>query len=230
MDYDHSIDTGLPLVILHNTISLDGAMSGFQIDEDLHYKMATALQADAYLIGAHSFLHASDEIPPEEEGDFLHPGYDHADIRPFLLVVDSQGRLKGKLHYYRKMSYIKDLIVLISDSTSRQYQVYLKERHYPFVKAGKEKVEFKQVFQQLKDQYHIDRILTDTGPVLGNALLAQNMIDELSLLVAPMIVAKKDVPKIMTDLDLESHQISLQTLDCKNLGNNHLWLRYKVQK
>ncbi|MFP4622106.1 MAG: dihydrofolate reductase family protein [Bacteroidales bacterium] len=223
------IDQLLPKIILHNTISLDGSLRGFEADLNMHYSIASSLKVDAYLVGSQTILDASEEIPQETENEAKERIYDPQDIRPFWIVVDSRSRLKGVLHFYRKMEYIKDIIVLVSNSTPKDYLRYLKEKGYPHVKAGKDKVDFFEAFQILKDEYWINTILTDTGPTLNNILLQQNLADEISLIVAPYILARSQ-PRIFIDLDMEAEHIKLTNKDALNLGNEYVWLRYKVMK
>lgn len=229
MNQEHNIRTGLPRVILHNTISLDGSLKGFEADLNMHYSIASSLKADAYLVGSQTILDASDEIPAEEDTEPGRPEYDPTDIRPFWVVVDSRSRLKGLLHYFRKMEYIKDLIVLISDATPKDYQEYLKEKDYPFIKTGEKRVNLADAFQQLRSGFRIETLLTDSGPGLTNVLLQKNLVDEISLVVAPFVV-KKGQDKIFNELDMKSEHIRLKMLDSQNLGNDHFWIRYQVRK
>jgi 2,5-diamino-6-(ribosylamino)-4(3H)-pyrimidinone 5'-phosphate reductase len=229
MNAEHNIQTGLPRIILHNTISLDGSLKGFEADLNIHYSIASSLKSDAYLVGSQTILDATEEIPQETKEETHRPYYDPTDIKPFWVVVDSRSRLKGILHYYRQMEYIKDIIVLISHATPKDYQQYLEERDYPFIKTGDNKVNLKEAFRELKTTYNIETVITDSGPGLNNVLLKQNLVDELSLVVAPYIVAFSE-PKIFMGLELDNQQVRLKTLDTQNLGKDHLWLRYKVKK
>ena len=229
MNQEHNIRTGLPRVILHNTISLDGSLKGFEADLNMHYTIASSLKADAYLVGSQTILDTSDEIPAEEESESGRPEYDPNDARPFWVVVDSRSRLKGMLHYFRKMEYIKDIIVLISDATPKDYQDYLKEKDYPFIRTGKKKVDLADAFRQLRSDFRIEVLLTDSGPGLTNVLLQQNLVDEISLVMAPFIV-KQGQFKIFNELELKSEYIRLKVLDSQNLGNDHFWIRYQIRK
>ena len=225
----HYIEKLRPKIILHNTISLDGSLRGFEANLNMHYSIASSLKVDAYLVGSQTILDASDEIPPEPEKEEQERIYDPEDVRPFWIVVDSRSRLKGVLHFYRQMEYIKDIIVLVSNSTPKDYLRYLKEKKYPYVRAGKERIDFFEAFRILKEEYRIETILTDTGPTLNNLLLQQNLADEISVIVAPFIVAKSQ-PRIFVGLDIEEEQIKLSSRDAQKLGNDYVWLRYKVMK
>lgn len=229
MNHEHNIERIYPKVVLHNTISLDGSLKGFDADLNMHYSIASSLKVDAYLVGSQTILDASDEIPPEPEAEEKERHYDPDDIRPFWIVVDSRSRLKGILHFYRQMEYIKDIIVLVSKSTPKDYVQYLSKNHYPHVRAGRDKVDFFETFRILKEEYNIQTMLTDTGAALNNILLQKNLVDEISLIVAPSIVAKSE-PKIFIGLDIDEEQIRLISMDAQNLGNDYVWLRYKIKK
>ncbi len=230
MNKEHYIENSLPKIILHNTVSLDGSLGGFNANLNMHYSIASSLHVDAYLVGSQTILDASDEIPPEPETDEQEERvYDPEDVRPFWIVVDSRSRLKGVLHFYRQMEYIKDIIVLVSNSTPKDYLRYLKEKKYPYIKAGKERIDFLEAFQAVKEEYSVETILTDTGPTLNNLLLQQNLADEISVIVAPFIIAKSQ-PRIFIGLDIEEEQIKLSSQDAQKLGNDYVWLRYKVRK
>lgn len=229
MNKEHYIEPLRPKIILHNTISLDGSLGGFEADLNMHYSIASSLKVDAYLVGSQTLLDASGEIPSEPETEEEERIYDPEDVRPFWIVVDSRSRLKGMLHFYRQMEYIKDIIVLVSNSTPNDYLRYLKEKNYPYVKAGKERIDFFEAFRILSEEYKIETILTDTGPTLNNLLLEQNLADEISLIVAPFIVAKSQ-PRMFIGLDIEEEQIKLSSQDAQKLGNDYVWLRYKIRK
>ena len=42
----------LPKVILHNTISLDGSLTGFEPNLEIHYQIARSYQADVHFVGS----------------------------------------------------------------------------------------------------------------------------------------------------------------------------------
>ncbi len=44
----------LPEVMIHNSVSLDGPLSGFSADIGLHYKILSSLDPDTMLIGSNT--------------------------------------------------------------------------------------------------------------------------------------------------------------------------------
>ena len=43
-------------IIIHNSISLDGSLTGFMPDMELHYKIAGEYNPDAHLIGSETII------------------------------------------------------------------------------------------------------------------------------------------------------------------------------
>jgi len=217
----------LPRIIIHNSISLDGSLLNFEVNMGVHYQIAGNYKPDAHLIGS-TTVKAGFEMfgapPPEEENDFKKP--EKSKSLPYWVVVDSKGILKNTLHSLRRFEFCKDVIVLISKETPKDYVEYLKKRDYYYHIAGKKQVELKEALKLLLKKYKIKTILTDTGSALSNILLNQGLIKEISLLVHPVIVGKKS-ENIFKSVD---GNIKLKMDKYKVLDKDYVWLVYKTVK
>lgn len=215
-----------PYIILHNSITLDGSLTGFMPDMELHYRLAGKYGAEANLIGSETIIAGQEMfgegIPDEEERDFEVPLRD-PDL-PWWVVVDSGGRLFGKLHTCRRFEYCKDVIVLVSESTPEVYLKHLEERNYRYFKTGKVKVDLRSALSLLAEEYGIKKILTDTGQVLGSILINENMVDEISLVVNPVL---KGVDSYYIFGSVTS-DIRLRLIKEERFENGCVWLTYKV--
>src|SRR5688572_25400987 len=123
----------LPRVILHNTVSLDGAFAGFDVDLGAHYARAASLRPDAHLIGADTARTGVEAFggPPPETAELRAPPLpDPGDRRPLWVIVDSRGQCEGLLHAFRGSRYCRDVAVLISERTPPSYTKYLDSRGY----------------------------------------------------------------------------------------------------
>jgi len=218
----------LPRLIAHNSITINGGLTGFDVDFDLHYAIAGQYQAQAYMVGSQTVLEAETHIPDEVENDCSLREIDADDRRPFWVIVDTKGRLEGYLHFYRRMPYIKDIIVLISKSTPDKYIHYLNERHYPNVTCGLDQVDFIQALAILKNQFSIDTILLDTGETLSNILYEKDLVDTISLVVAPWIAAVSS-HYVFNGIQINK-PIKLRIKQVKPLRNNHVLLVYEILK
>lgn len=197
-----------PEIIIHNSVSLDGSLTGFMPEMELHYKIAGEYEPDAHLIGSATIIAGNEMfgegIPAERPEDFIQPERDPK--LPWWIIVDSGGRLKGMLHTCRRFEYCRDVIVLVSESTPSDYISHLDERNYRHLITGTQKVELSNALEILQKTYQVNRILTDTGRILGNLLLNEGLVHEISLLIHPLLIGNKCYPifsDVKTNLQLK---------------------------
>ncbi|WP_332450582.1 dihydrofolate reductase family protein [Methanoculleus sp.] len=183
-----------PEVIIHNSVSLDHAIRGFEIDLGLHYGALLAFEPEAVLAGSTTaktgielFLDINE---PETEADRHRPEVRPADRRPICVIVDSRGVLKGLLHFYRKMEHTKDVVVLVSETTPEEYLDYLREREYPFIRCGRSRVDLRGAIRELGERFGVSRVISDSGPELNNVLIGEGIAGTLSLIVYPVIAGE----------------------------------------
>lgn len=193
-----------PEVIMHNSVSLDGKVAGFEPDMGLHYGIVGSYGADVYCAGSNTartgiFLQTS-EAPPETQDDLRKP--ERGSGLSYWVIPDTRGVLKGLLHVLRRFPYCRDIIVLVSERTGADYIEYLKERDYDMIVCGEERADYGRAFGILADRYGVRRILVDSGPTLGGVLLKSGLVDEISLLVHP-VLAGRQAPGLFDGLGLE---------------------------
>ncbi len=216
----------LPKIIIHNSVSLDCSLTDFQPNMALHYQIAGGFEADAHLIGSNTAKVGvtlfSDGIPKEEKADFVKPKRD--ENLPYWVMIDSKGVLNGILHVCRRFEYTRDIIVMISEQTPKEYIDYLKERNYDYCIAGKSHVDLKKALEILSTNYAVKKVMTDTGLILNDLLLNQGLVSEISLLIHPIIVGKNAYPMFR-----EVNKAINLTLEKEELHDKgYVWLLYKV--
>ena len=216
--------------IMHNSISLDGSFINFDVDMGLHYQLANRLKADAHLIGSDTVTAGIElyggETPLEKESDFVKP--ERATGLPYWVIVDSKGKTKGLLHTCRSFEFCKDVIVLISRKTDASFIDYLKQRNYDYLLCGNDThVDFGKAYKALIEKYGIRTIMVDSGPTLNGVLLDRGLIDEISLLVFPVLVGKRS-DKVLAQLNFGKHNVSLRLLEHEYLDKGLVSLRYQI--
>lgn len=215
----------LPTIILHNSISLDGSLTDFIVNMELHYKIAGKYKPDAHLIGSNTIkvgIELYGNVPPEDENDFIKPDRDKN--LPYWIIIDTKGSLQYLLHEIRRFDFCKDVIVLISKDTPKDYIHYLRERDYDFYIVGNEHINMHKSLELLLEKYNIKTILTDCGSILSNLLLTQHLVDEISLLIHPVIVGDKSY----NIFNYIKRMIPLKMIKNEILGEDYCWLVYRV--
>ncbi|MBN1369743.1 MAG: dihydrofolate reductase family protein [Dehalococcoidaceae bacterium] len=215
-------------VIVHNSVSLDGSVTGFEVDMGLHYAVAGRYGANAHLIGSATVKTGvelyGDGVPAEKEEDFNKPA--RPAHLPYWVIVDTGGVCKGLLHTARSFEYCRDVIILVSGKTGKDYLEYLEQRNYDYLVVGDEHVDFQEAFELLRAKYAVNTILIDSGPVLNGILLGKGLVDEISLLVHPVIVGRDSYN--LFSMAGSGEQIKLILLGSELLDGGLVLLRFQA--
>ena len=213
----------LPKVILHNSVSLDGSLTNFEPNMELHYQIAGKYNADAHLIGSNTVTVGAElyggTVPPEQISDFTKP--ERTESLPYWVIPDTTGILKGLLHTCRRFEFCRDVIVIVSEETPKEYVRHLEERNYDYHIIGKKHVDLERALSFLSEKYGIKTILADTGRVLGNLLLNHGFVNEISLLIHPVIVGTTSY-NMFSDVN----NMKLKLRQSEMLEKNYVWLVY----
>ena len=223
----------LPKIIIHNVISLNGCLTGFEPNLERYYQIAGRYKHDAVLVGSNTakagFEIFLEEIPIEKESDFEKPENFVNNQVPLWIIPDSRGILQNLLHILRQSEYCKDVIVLVSKKTPEAYIKYLEKRNYYYIKTGEIHVDFKSVLERLYDDYNIREIRSDSGGTLNSILLEQGLVDEISLLISPVIVGKGK-NYLFGGFKSEKHKGNLKLIKNEIFDDNSILLVYKIIK
>lgn len=220
----------LPKIITHNAVSLDGSISGFVIDLEKYYAIVGRMKPDAMLVGSSTAKSGvemySDGIPDESPSDFVKPRITSDNLRPYWVIPDHNGLLQGRLHIFRRLEFCKDVIILLSEKSPESYVKYLMERNYDVIISGHEDVDLKKSLEILANKYDCRVVVTDSGGNLNKALLEAGIVDEISLLIYPVLVDQKHL-KLFRGLNLSQKQVRLQLIAVEGI-EDQVWVNYKV--
>ncbi len=216
----------LPRIIIHNSITLDGSLTGFIPNMEVHYRIAGDYRPDAHLIGSNTMVTGielyGDGVPEENENDFQKP---ERDVNlPYWVIIDSKGKLEGKLHVTRRFEYCRDVLILVSKETPENYLEYLEERNYDYHLSGEKSIDLLESLYYLKGKYNTDTILTDSGRILNTLLLDMGIVDEISLLVHPIILGKGSY-NMFSDIKVKRE---LELMKSETLEDELVWTVYRV--
>ena len=223
----------MPKVITHNAISLDGSISGFPIDLEKHYKIVGSYHPDAMLVGSATAKAGvemyTDSIPEESASDFIKPPrITTGEELPYWVIPDNNGMLQGRLHVFRRSGYCRDVIILLSEKSPESYAKYLLERNYETIITGHEDVDLGRSLELLHEKYSCKTVVTDSGGNLNRILLEKGLVDEISLIINPVLVDLKN-QKLFRDLSLPQKSIQLELISAKTL-DTILLVNYRVVK
>ena len=114
---------------------------------------------------------------------------------------------KGKLGW--KNSKITDedpgygdaqIIEILTEQADSRYLAYLQSMEIPYIFAGETKIDVKIALEKLKTLMGINSILLEGGSIVNGYFERAGVIDELSLVVAPIIAEADDKPLFMDSI------------------------------
>jgi len=221
----------LPRVTLHNAVSLDGRLLEWgMVDMGLYYGLAGAFSEQATLAGTETLLTGAAHEGVVADGDDT-PRSDSVsgDSRPLLVVPDSQGRVRI-WRWMLAQPYWRAGIALCSSSTPREHVAYLERSGVARIVAGADRVDLKAALAEVRRWYGIERIRADSGGTLNGVLLRLGLVDEISLLVAPVLMGD-DASRSFAHAPAfaaAGGYANLKLTHMERLAGDHLWLRYEV--
>ncbi|WP_433167547.1 RibD family protein [Kribbella sp. CA-247076] len=197
-----------PHVVAQLAVSLDGRTSGFDADQARFYALATLWQEDVTLVGADTIL-----VQEPAVRSAPHPG-PRAD-GPLLAVVDSRARVR-EWEGLRQLGYWSDVLALYADQTpARSPDSTIRE-----LVTGYDRVDLAEILDVLGERgSRVVRV--DSGGALVGAMLDLGLVDELALLVHPVVVGSGRPWS-------EGRELTLEPAGTEVFEGGLVWLRYCV--
>jgi 2,5-diamino-6-(ribosylamino)-4(3H)-pyrimidinone 5'-phosphate reductase len=165
-----------PRVVVHVATSLDGATTGFEPDVDRFYRLIGTWEEDATLVGA-------DTILAQERALAAAPRPGAAADAPLLAVVDARRRVSS-WEALRDCGHWRGVVALRADRSDRPPGAARE------LVAGRERVDLGAALRMLRRDEGVRTVRVDSGGGLIGALLDAGLVDELSLLVHPVLAGR----------------------------------------
>ena len=89
------------------------------------------------------------------------------------------------------------IIEVLTERADSRYLAYLQEMAIPYIFAGENEIDVKIALEKLKTLMGINSILLEGGSIVNGYFQRADVIDELSLVVAPIIADSDDKPLFM---------------------------------
>jgi len=221
----------LPRVSLHNAVSLDSRLLDWgMVDMGLYYGLIGAFNEQATLAGTETLLTgAAHEGVAADDESAQRPEAVPGDTRPLLAVPDSRGRIRI-WRWMLTQPYWRAGVALCSSATPREHLDYLERSGVERIVAGKDRVDLKAALGEVRERYGVERIRADSGGTLNGVLLRLGLVDEVSLLVAPVLMGDDASRPFLRAPALASAggYATLRLTHMERLSGDNLWLRYEV--
>ena len=115
------------------------------------------------------------------------------------------------------------IIEVLTEQVDERYLGYLESMEIPYIFAGETDIDVLLALKKLKDIIGCETLLLEGGSIINGAFQRENAIDELSLVVAP-VVGDKDGKPLFYDSDMSK----LELMQVETMHGN-LVLKYKIR-
>ena len=235
-----------PYIICHMVTSIDGKVTGEFLQQEscekateIYYEINRDLKSNGFICGRvtmeGSFTggwypelskYSFDECTFDEKADFI-----SENLSGFYAVCfDTNGKLGWKTN--RIIDPDGDpgydgaqIIEVLSENVDKRYLKYLHDIGVSYVFAGEKEINVNLALQKLKSKFEIDTLLLEGGSIINGAFQRADVIDELSLVIAPFTADKNDKPLFtngtVSDFELVESKVKngVSVLNYKRLKN-----------
>lgn len=227
-----------PRVICHMTTSVDGrivvdgwpgrwaAAAGREYE-----RVHTSYGPDGWLCGRvtmEPFAKAtrSEEAVAETyrggpREDWTAPG----DFDSYAFALDPGGRLA-----WQASDIDGDHVVaILSERVSDAYLAFLRERGVSYLLAGARDVDLAWALEKIGERFGVETLMLEGGGRINGAMLRAGLIDEVSVLVAPVVDGRPEMPTLfdVEGGDAAPRELVLEAVERRE--GDILWLRYRVE-
>ncbi|MGG6892923.1 MULTISPECIES: dihydrofolate reductase family protein [Rhizobium] len=227
-----------PYVICHMISSLDGGLhlSRWTASPDgklgdwtaLYQSCHEKLAGDAWMVGRVTMAEMSkgEPHPPREHGKVDRPShFANRQAGNYAIAVDTS----GKLHFARNEIDGDHIVVLLGSDVPDSHLAELVADGISYIVSAQAQPDMHAMLDTLERELGIKRLLLEGGAGINGSLLAEGLVDEISLLIAPALdgrAASQSFVEFGTEGLAGKIQLALKS--CETLDQGVIHLRYAV--
>lgn len=230
-----------PYVICHILSSLDGKINGPFMEAEAvrglsaeYGRLRAEKNADAWLYGTTTTKEFTNFKKPEPwedagtkapEGDFIADG--QADL--YYVSVDTKGEIgwDSGTFRYRGMTPMH-VIEVLTESTPAAYKNDLRNRGVSYIIAGGKELDCRVAMEKLYALFSIRKLLICGGGLVNWSFLQAGMIDELSLLLAPVTDGGSGAASLFARIPSLTQKKAVEFVlqEAQRMGEGGIYLNY----
>lgn len=149
-----------------------------------------------------------------------------------FVIIDNKPHLNEQGIIYLS-KWVQKLILVTTNKNHPAYQ--LKNNYNNIDILSYDKLDLNKLLEDLSLKYNVEYLTIQSGGTLNGLFLRENLIDYVHIVIAPILVGGRDVPTLIdgnaiTSIDELNKLKALELIECKQLNNSYIELKYKVIK
>jgi 2,5-diamino-6-(ribosylamino)-4(3H)-pyrimidinone 5'-phosphate reductase len=224
-----------PYIICHMLSSIDGKIDGASLQgltPPGEYEITGAqLNGDAWICGRTTmqqhFAEREPFIPTSHRPAGPQPVHVARRAQSYAVAVDTG----GKLRWSRGDLDGDHLICVVSEGVPAEYLAALREAEISYIVAGKNAIDLTRAVSLLAEHFGIRRLLLEGGGHINGAFLEADLVDEVSLLLAPGIDGRHEIPAVFDGVSpARGKAVPLRLKSVERRERDTVWIRYERQR
>lgn len=226
-----------PYVICHMASSVDGRILPSRwrplgIEGDLYERLHTQFAAQAWLIGrvtGQEFAKAT--VYPNNTSKPLprEPWLARHGASTYAVVLDAQ----GKIAWGRSDIGGDPILVVLTEAVSDAHLAGLRADKVSYFFAGETSIDLARALDFLNREVGVERLLLEGGGVVNGSFLRTGLIDEVSVIVWPVVDGAAGAPCVFDSTREDAGQAAplraMQLLHAESMSDGSVWLRYRLE-
>lgn len=233
-----------PYIICHMSTSLDGKITGSYMETpeaesafEEYERINQFYHPQAWINGRvtidenftfYEKPELSENTLPIPHDDFVAV----SNAENYIAAADSSGRLGWKQNYVEYARRPKAYVIeILTEQVSDAYLSFLQEKEISYIFAGTDMIDFTVAVKKLKSLFGIEKLKLSGGGVLNWSFAQAGLIDELSLIIAPVADGATDTPTLFERSEkLPPHvPVGFHLKSVEAAKGGCVWLRYTAK-
>jgi riboflavin biosynthesis pyrimidine reductase len=224
-----------PYVICHMLGSVDGRIKqdiwGLKDPHIYFEETAEKIKADAWLVGRVTMQEFSSKktYPIKEvNGTELKEDFVAQQSATYAVVIDPS----GKCFWDSNTVSTEHVIEVLTEKVSSGYLEHLRSKNVSYLFAGKDELDLEVALEKLYRLFNIKTVRIDGGGHVNGSFLKANLIDEFSLVLAPVADGTIGSPCVFEVEEGYGNRRATQfrIKSVEQIYGDFLWVRYEVKK
>ena len=156
----------------------------------------------------------------------------HSKIEVKFVIIDNKPHLnENGIDYI--CNWVESLILVTTNKNHIAYSLTDKYDNLDILYY--EELDLTKLLEDLSSKYNAERVTIQSGGSLNGLFLRNNLIDYVNIVIAPLLVGGKDVPTLIdgeaiSNLEELNKLKALELIECNQLDNSYIQLKYKVKR
>ena len=156
----------------------------------------------------------------------------HNKVEVKFVIIDNKPHLnENGIDYI--CNWVESLILVTTNKNHIAYSLIDKYDNLDILYY--EELDLTRLLEDLSSKYNAERLTIQSGGSLNGLFLRNNLIDYVNIVIAPLLVGGKDVSTLIDGEAISNSEElnklkALELIECNQLNNSYVQLKYKVKK